>query len=214
MQTTSITIESLSELANEIRMRAIGSERFIVAIAGPPGAGKSTLVDELRDKLSNGHGTVPVVPMDGFHLDNAVLQDRGHLARKGAPFTFDVAGYRALVERLRNDRDSDVMVPLFDRDLDLARAGAGIVPAASPIVLTEGNYLLLDEAPWDSLAPLFDLTVMIETDRKTLEDRLVRRWLDHGHDADAARARAQGNDMINADLVLTKSRPADIAWRN
>ncbi len=214
MQPTSTSIESLSQLVSEIRMRAIGSQRFIVAIAGPPGAGKSTLVEEVRQKLAETYGPVPVVPMDGYHLDNAILTDRGQLGRKGAPFTFDVDGYRAMIERLREDDGSDVMVPLFDRTLDLARAGAGLVPAESRIILTEGNYLLLDETPWSSLASLFDLTVMIDVDRAELEKRLIGRWLDHGHDRDAAERRARDNDMVNAECVISGSRPPDIRWHS
>ncbi|MAY62572.1 MAG: nucleoside/nucleotide kinase family protein [Rhizobiales bacterium] len=213
MPETPLTIESVSELAAEIRTRAIGSERFIVAIAGPPGAGKTTLVEALREKLSGTCGPPSVVPMDGYHLDNAVLAARGHLSRKGAPFTFDADGYRVMIERLREDSGNDAVVPLFDRTLDVARAGAGIVPAGSRIVLTEGNYLLLDEEPWSALGPLFDLTVMIDVDRSVLEERLVRRWLDHGHDRDAAERRARDNDMVNAALVLTKSQTADVLWR-
>lgn len=132
MPETSPTIESASQLAAAIRTRAIGSERFVVAIAGPPGAGKSTLVEELRNRLSNAGQPAPVVPMDGFHFDNAVLSARGHLQRKGAPFTFDVDGYRTTLERLHAERGSDVAVPLFDREQDFARAGAAIIPAGSP----------------------------------------------------------------------------------
>ena len=81
-------------------------------------------------------------------------------------------------------------------------------------MLTEGNYLLLDEAPWKGLAPLFDLTVMIETGRDTLEERLVRRWLDHGYEPEAAREKTAGNDLVTADIVVSRSRPADLVWRS
>lgn len=194
------------ELAGRIRDEAAGRARFVVALAGPPGAGKSTLSEALVDALGS---AAVVLPMDGFHLDNAVLETRGLLARKGAPETFDAAGLAVALERVRRD-DGEVVVPLFDRSLDLARAGAMVIGKEHRIVLVEGNYLLLDRQPWDALVPFFDLTVRLDAPREELERRLVRRWLDHGHDPEAARRRASGNDMPNADLVMAHSRSADI----
>lgn len=208
------SVTSLSKLAAEIRVRAIGSPRFVVALAGPPGAGKSTVAEELCQALSVAGTAVPLVPMDGFHYDDTVLRSRGHLPRKGAPFTFDVAGYRTLLQRIRSEGDSEIAFPVFDRNLELSRAGAALVPPGNGIIVTEGNYLLLDEAPWTTLTPLFDLTIMIRTTRDALEQRLVSRWLHHGLDEAAARRRAQENDLINAELVLSRSRPSDYLWQN
>lgn len=190
-------------------LQASGSRRRLVAaIAAAPGAGKSTLAAGLRaaiDRRSGGTAAA-VVPMDGFHLDNAVLESRGLLARKGAPETFDAAGFVALVARLR--QEEEVVVPLFDRVRDLAVAGAAVVEPRHRIVLVEGNYLLLDEAPWDRLAPLWDVTIWVEVPEDELERRLVQRWLDHGLGPEAARARALGNDIPNARRVRANSRPA------
>ena len=130
-----------------------------------------------------------VVPMDGFHLDNAILDALDLRKRKGSPPTFDVAGFEVLLRRLRETRE-DVVIPLFDRKLDLARAGAGIVKADQRILLVEGNYLLLNQPPWDRLAPLFDVTIFLDVDRLELENRLVQRWLAHGHNVGSAQARA------------------------
>jgi pantothenate kinase len=193
------------ELATRIREEAADRPRFVVAIAGPPGAGKSTLSEALVAAL--GRNAI-VLPMDGFHLDNAVLKARGLLARKGAPETFDAAGFGVVLKRV-HDGGEDVAIPLFDRSLDLARAGADVIGRRHRIVVVEGNYLLLDRPPWDGLASLLDFTVFLDVPREDLERRLVRRWLDHGLDPDAARDRASGNDMPNADLVIARSREAD-----
>jgi pantothenate kinase len=104
-------------------------------------------------------------------------------------------------------------VPVFDRGLDLARAGARVVAPEHAIVLVEGNYLLLDEPPWSGLAPLFDLTLLIDVPPEELRRRLVERWLRHGLDLAAAEARAEGNDMANAALVTSRSRRPDLHWR-
>lgn len=204
-------MRSCDALARRILDEAEGRRRFVVAVAGPPGAGKSTLVETLRDAVEAVAGEVcsAVVPMDGFHYDNAILDMRGDRARKGAAFTFDVAGYAAALDRIRR-ADGPVAVPVFDRALDLARAGARIVEERHRIVLTEGNYLLLDEEPWAALASRFDLTILLDVPDIVLERRLVDRWLDHGLGRQDAVRRAHSNDLVNARLVMTRRRTADV----
>lgn len=193
-------------LESLIRNRIRPGTRLMVALAGPPGAGKSTLAGRLAGRLGP---LAAVVPMDGYHLDNALLDARGLRARKGAPMTFDVAGLARDLMRLKAC-EPEVLVPVFDRAADLARAAARAVPGDVPVLLVEGNYLLLDRSPWDRLAGLFDLTVMLDVPGAELERRLVQRWLDHGLDPAAARARAHGNDLPNARTVREHSRLADV----
>jgi pantothenate kinase len=203
----------LDGLAADIRARAEGRARFVFAVAGPPGAGKSTLAEALDARLDALlPGEAALVPMDGYHFDNAVLAERGLLARKGAPETFDVDGFACDLDRLRAG-GREVLVPVFDRTLDLARAGARASRPGHRILVVEGNYLLLDRPPWQALAPAFDRTLFISVPREELLRRLVDRWLAHDLDPVAARARAEGNDLVNADLVVAASRPADLLWR-
>ena len=107
--------ETASRLADVAITRAGQRPRFILALTGPPGVGKSTLSDALVQEFERRGQSAAIVPMDGFHLDNSVLQERGLMARKGAPFTFDADGYAALLRRLRDERDQDIAVPVFDR---------------------------------------------------------------------------------------------------
>jgi len=158
-------------------------------------------------------GVSAIVPMDGFHLDDRVLVPLGHRSRKGAPHTFDLGGYRATLERLRRDSGEAVAVPVFDRDIEIARAGARIVEPGVRIVLTEGNYLLLDEPGWRDLAPLFDLTVMATAREETLVGRLTERWLRYRYTPDMLIEKMEGNDLPNMRLVLTRSRAADLVIR-
>lgn len=201
-------MSDLAHLAATIFRQAANRPRFVTAIAGAPGAGKSTAAARLAELLSD----AVVVPMDGFHYDNAVLDARGLRARKGAAETFDAEGLLSLLERLaRGDRD--VAAPAFDRSADMARAGAVIVPRTARFVVIEGNYLLLDDAPWRALRPHFDLTVMLDVPKGELAHRLVRRWVEQGLDETAARERAFGNDMANAERVIGGSVAADVVVR-
>ena len=197
-----------AELAQVIRAKAQGQGRFLAALAGPPGAGKSTLAAELVAALGPG---AKAVPMDGFHYDDAVLIARDARNRKGAPDTFDVAGFRHLLQRLRVE--PEVAIPLFDRDLEISRAGADIVTPADQILIVEGNYLLLNEAPWPDLAPLFDLTIWIDVPESELDRRLLARWAHYGKTPAEARAWIDGNDMPNIRRVVSGSRPADLVIR-
>jgi pantothenate kinase len=203
-------MSDIAHLAATLFRKALGRDRIVVAIAGPPGAGKSTLVETLLPLLPE--GSAAIVPMDGFHYDNAVLAARGLLPRKGAPETFDVGGLAAALARIRAGGE-DVAVPLFDRSEDIARAGASIVAADLRFVLVEGNYLLSDEVPWNRLAPLFDFTVFLDVPEPVLEQRLVERWLRHGHTMEEALERAFSNDIPNARRVLARRRPADVELR-
>ncbi|HHZ07921.1 MAG TPA: nucleoside/nucleotide kinase family protein [Rhizobiales bacterium] len=198
-------MSEIAHLASTLFKRAARARRVVVAIAGPPGAGKSTVAEQLAMLLPE--GAAAVVPMDGFHFDDRVLEARGLASRKGAPETFDFGGFEALLKRLRAV-EPDVAIPLFDRTMELSRAGAAIVGEEVRFVLVEGNYLLLDEEPWTRLAALFDVSVFLDVPRDELERRLRRRWRDLGRaDGDAW---VEANDMPNVDRVLARRRPADI----
>ncbi|MEL6643460.1 MAG: nucleoside/nucleotide kinase family protein [Pseudomonadota bacterium] len=197
-----------AELAEALADGIAARTRSVIALAGPPGVGKSTIAGALQARLQDrGHATA-LVPMDGYHLDNAILRARGLLEWKGAPETFDAAGFASLVGRLK--AEDEVFYPVFDRARDLAVAGAGRVGADDKVILVEGNYLLLDEPGWRALADHWDVSIMLNAPFATLEDRLVQRWRDHGLDAAAARTRAEMNDLPNARRILGARLPADI----
>lgn len=190
-----------------------GSARRLVAVAGPPGSGKSTFAERLHAALS-GRTAAEVLPMDGYHYDDIVLNARGHRPRKGAPHTFDVDGFAAMLSRLRADDGRDVAVPVFDRSIEIARAGARIIPAATRLVIVEGNYLLLDDPAWAQLRPLFDATVFLRVPEAELARRLSARWEGYGMDPETVRSKAEGNDLPNARLVNAHSVPADFEVAN
>lgn len=200
-------------LAHELLAPRAGARRF-VAIAGSPGSGKSTITEELKGRINGVRpGFADILMMDGYHLDDIVLDARGLRSRKGAPHTFDIDGFRAMLERLRLDDGKDVAVPVFDRSIEIARAGARILDASTRIILAEGNYLLLDAPGWRDLGSLFDLTVMIEASEAELVARLTARWQGFGYDPAAIRIKLEENDRPNMRLVLTGSRPADVIVR-
>lgn len=200
-------MSEMAHIAATIFKRAGKAQRFVVAIAGPPGSGKSTLSAALRDVLPE--GASEVVPMDGFHYDDGILARRGLSARKGAPETFDFAGFEALLRRIRSG-EPDIAIPVFDRSMELSRAAAAVVSADVKFVLVEGNYLLLDEEPWSRLAPLFDFTIFVDVPRAELEHRLRRRWHEHGRSEADALAWIATNDLPNIERVLARRRPPDM----
>ncbi|MDB6455105.1 nucleoside triphosphate hydrolase [Falsirhodobacter sp. 20TX0035] len=191
-----MTIEALAKDLCGIQTRRL------IGIAGPPGAGKSTLAERLQARIPHS----AILPMDGFHYDDAVLIARGHWDRKGAPHTFDVAGLRAMLHRLRGE-GGEIAVPVFDRDLEISRAAARVIGPEVKVVLVEGNYLLLDDPDWAPLRPLLDMTVMLDVPLPVLEQRLRARWAARPDGA----AKVEGNDLPNARRVIEGSVPADVS---
>jgi pantothenate kinase len=199
----------VASLVALLREKSTGVGRFMVAVAGAPASGKSTLAEHLRDALIAAGETAIVVPMDGFHYDDAILNARGHRPRKGAPHTFDAAGFEVLLKRIKAC-EKDIAIPVFDRSMELARAGADIVDDKAKFIVVEGNYLLLDREPWNRLKPLFDFTVYLNVPLEELEQRLINRWLGLGFDMDYARNWIASNDILNIREVIDNSAAADL----
>jgi pantothenate kinase len=186
------------------------SERMIIAIAGAPASGKSTIAAELEQQLNAADpGSASLLPMDGYHYDDEVLVPRGWRPRKGAPHTFDVGGYASSLRRLKANDEPSVAVPRFDRDIEIARAGAIIIEPTARLIVTEGNWLLLDDEPWPMLRPYFDHTALVVTDWTTLEQRNRQRWVDYELSEEMIRAKLEDNDLPNARLVYDRSTEPD-----
>ena len=185
--------------------------RAILGIAGCPGAGKSTLVDLLvtRIRAAEGDDWVAHVPMDGFHLADAQLDRIGARGRKGAPDTFDVGGYAHLLERLKREVDEPVYVPGFDRTLEQPLAAALVVLPSARLVVTEGNYLLLDDPDWARARRAMDAVWFVTSDESKRIARLIARHIEFGKTPDEARTWVETTDRRNADLVAATAGRAD-----
>ncbi len=201
-------LQKFEDLLSRILKFPSGGRRRLIALAGPPGSGKSTLARRLVDSLTASGRPAQVVPMDGFHLDNNILEDIGLLKRKGAPETFDLSGFRCLIARLHEP--GDVFFSVFDRRRDMAIAGAGLVSEDCEFVVIEGNYLLLDEPGWNALSSEWDISVWLKVALPELQTRTVRRWLEHGFSEEESRRRVLSNDLPNARRTMAAISPHDI----
>lgn len=199
-------VSRVDDLVGCVRRLQGGRDRVLVGIVGEPGSGKSTVAEAVAVRLG---GDVAVVPMDGFHLANRELARLGRLDRKGAPDTFDVAGYVSLLGRLRTRGDDVVYAPDYLRRFEEAVAGAIAVPAEVDVVLTEGNYLLSRAGPWSRVAPLLDEVWYVDSDPARRVQRLVARHVAFGKDATSARRWAAGSDEDNAAVVRGSRDYAD-----
>jgi pantothenate kinase len=204
-------VEPVAALVARAGALAAGGRRTILGITGPPGAGKSTLVDALAADLGN---VAAVVGMDGFHLADAELVRLGRRERKGAPDTFDAYGYAALLARLHANTDPVVYAPRFDRSLEEPIGSAVPVPAHVPLVITEGNYLLLDGPGWSAARSFMDQVWYLDVPDQVRIARLAARHEHYGMPAATAIARATtGSDGDNARLVETTRERADLVVR-
>jgi pantothenate kinase len=199
----------LEQLRVVLRDRDVGG-RLMVALAGPPGSGKSTLAESLVASLNaDDLDRAAILPMDGFHYDDLYLTPAGLRPRKGAPDTFDVGGLRHALLRLKARDEEHVAVPTFDRQLEIARAGARLIPKTTRIIVVEGNYLLLRREPWSALSRLFDVTILIETPEDVLRERLTARWRQYNLTPSQIAEKLNGNDLPNGRSVRSESAEPD-----
>ena len=203
--TKTVPIDELIEIAAS---SAVGPARIILGITGAPGAGKSTLGHRIIDAL--GPNKAVLVPMDGFHLANVVLLEKGLRQIKGAIETFDDAGYASLLHRIRYQKSGEIIyAPNFNRDLEEPIAGSVAVRADVPLVVTEGNYLLAETGAWPSARACLTESWFLDPEQDDRHNWLITRHMDYGKTAESARHWALGSDEDNAKLIKAMAHRAD-----
>jgi len=200
-----MVVEDLNVLVERARALAAAGGRRILGIAGPPGGGKSTVARTVVAELGD---DARLVPMDGFHLAQAELVRLGRRDRMGAPDTFDAGGYANLLRRLKGEEEV-VYAPEFRREIEEPIAGAIAVPRHVPLIVTEGNYLLL----WPFIPPLLDESWYVETDEELRLQRLIQRHIEYGKTPEYARAWVMRSDQRNAEIIATTASRADVLVR-
>lgn len=213
------SLESNARRIAEIALQRFedgGGRRTLIAVAGAPGSGKSTLAERAAEIIDEKRttGAAALFPMDGYHYDDAVLNAMGRRAFKGALDTFDAHGFRYMLQRLKANEDDVVAVPVFDRSIEIARAGGRLIPQSVDIVICEGNYLLMTDKPWNLLKPIFDFTVFVDVDADNLRRRLEERW--RGFDLDEAEIsrKVVENDLPNGRAIISNSAEPDLRLKN
>lgn len=176
------------------------SERIIIGITGKPGAGKSTITDLLLREINCSSS---LIPMDGYHLSNAILRELGLADRKGAPETFDARGFTSLLERVRNNVNQDIYFPIFHREFEESYSAEGVVKAGTRLIITEGNYLLLDSGSWSGIRSVLTESWYLSVNDDLRQQRLIARSMKYGKSEEQARAWALGSDEQNAEIVAT-----------
>ena len=202
----------ISQAMDALRRRLTSGSRTILGIVGAPGSGKSTFAAWIQQQF--GPGSAVVVPMDGFHLGNAIIDGTPLRTRKGAMDTFDAGGYLSLLRRLVRRDESVVYAPEFRRTIDEPVAASIAIPAEVPLVITEGNYLLAEQEPWKEVRAQLDEVWFVDTPPALRLSRLVARHVEFGMEPGAAQAWAAGPDETNAVLIQATRPAADriIPW--
>ena len=199
-------------LARAKNFLANSKTRAIIGIVGKPGAGKSRLSSFLIENLPSDE--VALLPMDGYHLSNKILASLGRSDRKGAPDTFDSQGFAALLARISSERDSDIYFPIFYREIEESFAADGVITAKTKLVITEGNYLLLEEGGWGQVASHLTESWFVEINDDLRLERLVDRHHKYGKERQAAFDWAHGTDEQNAKLVEKTKAKANFLVQN
>ena len=199
-----------NEHLERIERLTLHGRRAILGLVGPPGAGKSTVAAALVEAMK---GRAQLLPMDGFHLAQVELERLGRAHRKGAPDTFDSEGFVALLQRVRGQRDEIVYAPEFRREIEEPIAGAIALLPHTPLVVTEGNYLLLEEGAWAKVRALLDEVWYVDVDDDERRRRLVERHMRFGRSEQAAKAWVESTDEPNARLIAKGKGRADVLVR-
>ena len=183
--------------------------RSLIGIVGKPGAGKSTVVEQIEKRYQPNE--VSIIPMDGFHLSNEELIALGRRERKGAPDTFDVEGFISLIKKVKREPQANHKFPIFHREIEASVENEGLVPKESKVVVIEGNYLFSEDHNWSGVFPLLDHTWFIEIADEVRIERLIARHIRYGKTPEDAENWSRGSDEANARFIeLTAHRAANI----
>lgn len=175
------------------------AQRTLIGIIGEPGSGKSTLVGKIKELFPA--DSIAILPMDGYHLSNSVLTDRGIRDIKGAPQTFDALGFTEILKRIKSHGGEDIYFPVFHREIEESIAAEGCIASTVKVVVVEGNYLLHPGDNWDGVAVLLDQSFYIDIPQNIRQERLIARHAHYGKSLADARAWALGSDEMNAKII-------------